>query len=84
MSYPLLLAVLAAATPEAGVVRPSESTGVTPYAAAFFAAAQPNSAMDMISRIPGFAFDGGSGVRGYGGAAGNVLIDGQRPATKSE
>jgi hypothetical protein len=84
MSYPLLLAVLAAATPEAGVVRPSESTGVTPYAAAFFAAAQPNSAMDMISRIPGFAFDGGSGVRGFGGAAGNVLIDGQRPATKSE
>lgn len=84
MSYPLLLAVLAAATPEAGVVQPSEATGVTPYVAAFFADSQPNSAMDMINRVPGFAFDGGSGVRGYGGAAGNVLIDGQRPATKSE
>eukprot|EP01035_Chromulina_nebulosa_P036529 gene36529-49211_t len=48
------------------------------------AASQPNSAMDMISRIPGFSFDGGDNVRGYGGAAGNVLIDGQRPATKSE
>lgn len=84
MSYPLLLALLAAATPEAGVVQPADATGVTPYVAAFFATAQPNSAMDMIARIPGFAFDGGSGVRGYGGAAGNVLIDGQRPATKSE
>ena len=84
MSHQLLLSILAAATPEAGIVQSAEATGVTPYVAGFFAAAQPNSAMDMISRIPGFAFDGGSGVRGYGGAAGNVLIDGQRPATKSE
>ena len=79
----LLLALLAAA-PEAAVVQPAEATGVTPYPATFFSAAQPNSAMDMIARIPGFSFDGGSDVRGYGGAAGNVLIDGQRPATKSE
>ncbi|HYE47155.1 MAG TPA: TonB-dependent receptor [Caulobacter sp.] len=63
---------------------PVETQGTTPYPASFFAEAQPNSAMDMINRIPGFAFDGGDSVRGYGGAAGNVLIDGQRPATKSE
>ena len=80
MSQQMLLAVLAAATPEAAAEQPAQATGVTPYVAAFFAAAQPNSAMDMIARIPGFSFDGGSGVRGYGGAAGNVLIDGQRPA----
>ena len=84
MSYPLLFALLAAATPEAGAVQPADSNAVTPYVASFFAASQPNSAMDMIARIPGFAFDGGDNVRGYGGAAGNVLIDGQRPATKSE
>ena len=84
MSHQLLLAVLAASTPEAVSTQPAEATGVTPYASAFFAAAQPNSAMDMISRIPGFSFDGGDNVRGYGGAAGNVLIDGQRPASKSE
>lgn len=83
MSHQLLL-VLAAATPEAAVVQPAEATGVTPYPAAFFAASQPNSAMDMITRIPGFSFDRGDNVRGYGGAAGNVLIDGQRPASKSE
>ncbi len=84
MSQQLLLAMLAAATPEAAVIQPVEVTGVTPYPVAFFAASQPNSAMDMIARIPGFSFDGGDDVRGYGGAAGNVLIDGQRPASKSE
>ncbi|MDP1630851.1 MAG: TonB-dependent receptor [Caulobacter sp.] len=84
MSHPLLLAALAAATPEAAVTQAVQPQGVTPYSAAFFAGAQPNSAMDMIARIPGFAFDGGDRVRGFGGAAGNVLIDGQRPASKSE
>jgi hypothetical protein len=58
---------------------------VTPYPSAFFAAAQPSTAFDMIERLPGFAFDGGDqGVRGYSGAAGNVLVDGQRPASKQE
>eukprot|EP01030_Chromulinospumella_sphaerica_P023915 gene23915-23975_t len=57
---------------------PTANQGVTAYPASFFAEAQPNSAMDMIARIPGFAFDEGDSVRGYGGAAGNVLIDGQR------
>jgi len=80
----VLLAILAGATPEAAIVQPIAAAGVTPYTAAFFVASQPNSAMDMISRIPGFSFDEGDNVRGYGGAAGNVLIDGQRPATKSE
>ncbi|MDP1739043.1 MAG: TonB-dependent receptor [Caulobacter sp.] len=84
MSHQLLLAMLAATTPEAAAMAPAEAQGVTPYLAAFFAEAQPNSAMDMIARIPGFSFDQGDQVRGYGGAAGNVLIDGQRPATKSE
>ena len=58
--------------------------GVTPYAAAFFTAFQPTTAFDMLARVPGFAFDGGDSVRGYGGAAGNVLIDGQRPASKND
>lgn len=93
-----LVALLAAASPEAiataapgpAIVLSQEaapaaaSQGVTPYPASFFADASPNSAMDMIARIPGFAFDGGDSVRGYGGAAGNVLIDGQRNASKSE
>lgn len=93
MSRHLLLALLASAAPvvamaqtapAAPVAQAADAQGVTPYPVAFFTASQPNSAMDMIARVPGFDFDGGDQVRGYGGAAGNVLIDGQRPATKSE
>lgn len=54
------------------------------YGADFFAAAQPGTALDMIGRLPGFVFDGGGDVRGLSGAQGNVLIDGRRPASKSE
>ena len=57
----------------------AEQQGVISYTPADFAAARPNTALDMINRLPGFAFDGGDSVRGFAGAAGNVLIDGQRP-----
>jgi hypothetical protein len=55
--------------------------GVTPYPAAFFNAYAPNTALDMINRLPGFQFDRGAGndVRGLAGSAGNVLIDGAAP-----
>ncbi len=58
--------------------------GVISYTPADFAAARPNTAMDMINRLPGFVFDGGDNVRGFAGAAGNVLIDGQRPTIKTD
>jgi outer membrane cobalamin receptor len=61
-----------------------ETQGVIVYERAFFDAYQPNSAYDLILRLPGFAFDGGANVRGFDGAAGNVLIDGQRPSSKSD
>lgn len=52
---------------------------------AFFADSQPNTALDMIARLPGFGLDNGdSGTRGFAGAAGNVLIDGARPSSKSD
>ncbi|MCU0890524.1 MAG: TonB-dependent receptor plug domain-containing protein [Sandarakinorhabdus sp.] len=38
----------------------------------------------MLARLPGFTFDPGEAVRGFGGAAGNVLVDGQRPSAKSD
>ena len=43
-----------------------------------------NTAYDMIQRVPGFTLDDGSAVRGFADAAGNVLIDGQRPASKTD
>jgi len=53
------------------------------YPAAFFGQYAPQNAFEMIQRLPGFSFDQGSDVRGFGGAAGNVLIDGSRPTSKS-
>ncbi len=49
------------------------------YAANFFDQFHPTTAMGMVSNVPGFSFDDGSGARGYSGTAGNVLIDGRRP-----
>ena len=63
---------------------PPEQQAVTSYVPAFFAAQKPASALDMIGRIPGFNLDTGSSVRGFEGAAGNVLIDGQRPSSKAD
>jgi hypothetical protein len=60
------------------------STAVTPYPAAFFAAKQPNTALEMVKLLPGFTFDAGDQVRGFAGSAGNVLIDGARPASKDD
>jgi outer membrane receptor protein involved in Fe transport len=58
--------------------------GVIPYPPEFFAAAQPSTALDMITRLPGFTLDQGDSARGFAGTAGNVLINGERPTTKSE
>ncbi|HEY2710791.1 MAG TPA: TonB-dependent receptor [Caulobacteraceae bacterium] len=62
---------------------PSASDAVTSYPASFFDSIRPNTARDMVVALPGFALDGGGGARGFG-AAGNVLIDGERPATKND
>lgn len=59
-------------------------SGVFRYEASFFAEFQPTTALDMVKRLPGFAFEpGDTTVRGFAGALGNVLIDGQRPASKA-
>lgn len=73
-----------AAQAAATTAQAAETQGVIVYERAFFDAFQPSTAYDLIARLPGFAFDGGENVRGFGGAAGNVLIDGQRPSSKSD
>jgi len=64
--------------------QPSIQQGVISYVPSDFADARPDTALDMIGRLPGFSFDGGDSVRGFAGAAGNVLIDGQRPTIKTD
>jgi hypothetical protein len=84
---------LAAVASPAGDLLPGEGTEPSPthsapagpdpvYPAEFYAAFQPQTALDMLDRTPGFILSEGSAVRGFGGAAGNVLIDGQRPTVK--
>jgi len=53
------------------------------YESVFFSQYLPQNALDMVNRLPGFTFDKGSNERGFGGNAGNVLIDGTRPTSKT-
>lgn len=53
------------------------------YAAEFFDQFNPQTALDIVNQIPGFNLDAGEEIRGFGAGAGNVLIDGNRPTSKS-
>ena len=86
-----LASALALAAPDVGqdtqavvATAPAATTGVISYPPEFFTASQPSTALDMVSRLPGFTVDVGDSVRGFEGAAGNVLIDSQRPTTKTD
>ena len=56
---------------------------VQTYPRSFFDRFNPQTARDIVDRIPGFTFDPGDSLRGFGGAAGNVLVDGVRPTSKT-
>lgn len=60
-----------------------DEEGVT-YPAMFFQRYQPVNAYDMVQRVPGFTLDNGGDRRGFGAAAGNILINGRRPSTKDD
>lgn len=54
------------------------------YPVIYFSDFQPNTARDMVSRIPGFSLqNGGNGARGFGQASLNILINGRRPSSKT-
>ena len=70
---------------------PTQGSRTTAYDAAFFAQYAPRTAFDIVQRIPGFSLDLGNSsaasgvdVRGFAGTAGNVVINGARPSSKSE
>jgi hypothetical protein len=60
------------------------ASAVTSYPPSFFDGVRPLTALDMVNALPGFSLDTGDAVRGFSGSAGNVLIDGERPATKND
>lgn len=95
MQRPLLLALilqsastaLAQQTPPTSGADIATATATTQsvktFDGQFFARFQPVTALDIIIQLPGFVFDEGASLRGFGGTAGNVLIDGRRPSSKT-
>src|SRR5262245_30615465 len=68
----------------APTAQPAAKDGVQAFEPAFFARFSPVTAFDMVRQLPGFTIDEGeSNLRGFGATAGNVLIGGQRPTTKT-
>lgn len=61
-----------------------DQQGVVDYPAAFFARYQPNTALDMVQQVPGFQLNDGSGERGFGTSAGNILINDRRLSAKQD
>ena len=57
---------------------------VLTYPRSFFDQYSPITALDVVSNTPGFQIDEGDRSRGFAGAAGNVLINSERPSAKSE
>src|SRR5512139_1033801 len=71
-----------APTPAASTAQSSQTVS---YDAAFFAPQAPQTALEIARLVPGFTLDlGDQDVRGFAQAAGNVVINGARPSSKSE
>ncbi|HEY6124796.1 MAG TPA: hypothetical protein VIV63_09100 [Steroidobacteraceae bacterium] len=55
------------------------------YESTFYAPFAPRTALDMVNQTPGVTLDiGDDEQRGFSGAVGNVLIDGERLGAKSQ
>lgn len=76
----------AAQTPPPAPAPQAEASqqGVLVFTPDFFADQRPNTALDMVSRVPGFGVVDGDGSRGFEGSVGNVLVNGSRPASKND
>lgn len=68
----------------AALEEPNQSAALDSYAPEFFSQFQPNTALDMVERIPGFTLRSSGSERGFGEAETNVLINGRRPSTKTQ
>jgi hypothetical protein len=81
----VLVATAVAALVVASHAQADQATnGILTYPPSFFADARPNTAYDMNGRLPGFTFSDVGSARGFAGTAGNVLINGQRPTSKTD
>ncbi len=78
--------VVAQTQPSPEEILPADTSqeGVVTFTAEFLQRYQPNTALDMVNRIPGFTLNNGGDKRGFGGAAGNMLINDRRPSAKQD
>lgn len=60
-----------------------QTSSIQSYPRSYFDRFNPQTSADLIARLPGFTLDAGDDLRGFGNTAGNVLIDGERPSSKS-
>jgi hypothetical protein len=62
---------------------PAPAAAAQSFDAEFFKTYNPITAADMVARVPGFELRDGDDRRGFGATAGNVLINGERPSSKT-
>lgn len=74
----------APSTPAPAPSEDASQRGVLVFNPDFFADQRPNTALEMVNRVPGFSASDGDGSRGFEGAVGNILINGSRPASKND
>jgi hypothetical protein len=77
------VALLATMPSLASAQEPGADSSATVYASDYFARFNPVTAEDMVKRIPGFTLQDGQDRRGFAGASGNVLINGERSSSKT-
>lgn len=81
--FALTAALPAVTAPAAAQV--SGTQGQLLYPVSFFATFSPANALEIVNRVPGFVLEEvDEEIRGFSQAAGNVVINGQRPSSKSE
>src|SRR3982751_2181771 len=84
MKHTTLLLILASL---ASMVNAAPTARVS-YDASFYAPFAPHNALDMVKQTPGFVLEAADEEdeqrRGFAGAVGNVLVDGQRLSAKSQ
>lgn len=80
----LLLGTPAIAQQDDHPASPPASSAVVDFGPDFFETFNPVTALDMVSRVPGFSLSNGdSERRGLADSFGNLLINGRRPSNKT-
>lgn len=79
-----LIAILAAFGPCLALSQTAVSGGIRVFEHAYYLEFDPATALDMVTRTPGFNPEEQSGGRGLAGVRSNILINGKRPPPKGQ